>query len=112
MRAIRTLPCGYNRFSCCMTSLDMSTARLRDSWDVRQAAQNRSFTRPANDSGDWCKENKVAGKPVSLAPKTEVRPARKLDRTATDVLCRALFPLITSNYESSSFRLGSTGLER
>ena len=27
MRAIRKLPCGYKQISCCMTSLDTSTAR-------------------------------------------------------------------------------------
>jgi RNA polymerase sigma factor (sigma-70 family) len=66
-----------NRFSCCMTSLDTNTARSRDSWDARQAVQNRSFTRPANDSGVYSKENKDERKPVSPPRRAEIRPAPK-----------------------------------
>ena len=60
------------RFSCCMTSLDTSTARLRGSWDARQVVQNRNFTRRANDCGDCCKENKCERKPLSPTPKAEM----------------------------------------
>jgi RNA polymerase sigma-70 factor (ECF subfamily) len=77
MRAIRKLPSGYKQVSCCMTSLDTNTARSRDSWVARLGVQNRSFTRPANDSGVYCKENKDERKPVSPPRRAEIRPAPK-----------------------------------
>jgi RNA polymerase sigma-70 factor (ECF subfamily) len=57
MRAIRKLPSSYKRFFC-TACLDTSTRRSRAAWDVRQAAQNRSFTKRANGCVGYYKENK------------------------------------------------------
>src|SRR5690242_8739878 len=64
-----------NRFSCFMTSLDTSTARLRGFWGARQVAQSRNFTRQENGFECCCKENKFKGKPQPLALNAELQPA-------------------------------------
>src|SRR6266481_3038173 len=79
-----------NRFSCCMTPLDTSTARLRDSWDVRQVVQNRSFTRRADDCGDCCKGNKGEQKSVSPPRRAEIWRAPKQAETLPNVAAEAL----------------------
>src|SRR6266481_3943897 len=65
-RAIRKLPSGYKRFFLLYDVLGYEHHRSRDSWAVRRVVQNRSFTRPANDCVDYCKENR--GEQKSMSP--------------------------------------------